>query len=61
MITMTSSKSLWERGLMCSAMEKAIADQSPDIPQELCEAYTEYKHADDKFQAVLTKYFRDKT
>jgi len=43
MITMTSLKSLWERGLMCSAMEKAIADQSPDIPQELCEAYTEYK------------------
>ena len=61
MITMPMLTSLWERGLFFSGMEKAIDEQSPDIPQELCEAYTEYKQADDKLQVVISKYFRDNT
>ena len=50
-------KSLLERGLLVSGIEKAIAEESTQIPLELITSYTAYKQADVEFRSVITKYF----
>ena len=57
MIDMAILQVLLERGLFVSGIEKAIVEESSEIPSELIEAYEIYKQADINFQSVITKYF----
>lgn len=57
MIDMAILQVLLERGLFVSGIEKAIVEESSEIPSELIEAYKIYKQADINFQSVITNHF----
>ena len=57
MIDMETLKSLMGRGLFVKGLEKAICEESTEVPLELIEEYKIYKQADINFRAVINKYF----